>query len=196
VHGKKSLIDKMPGSVEDKFASLRAFMLYMFSHPGKKLSFMGNEFGQFKEWAHKEGLEFFMLKFDLHKKLQKFNKNLNYIYKSTPPLYQIEDSWDGFEWISADEKDNNVLAFKRKDRNGNSLLAIFNFSGKDFEKYRLGSDNEEYKLLISSDEKKFGGLGLVKRKAYKAAKKSAHGKEYSILIKLPRLSGAYFISKR
>ncbi|MBE7062123.1 MAG: 1,4-alpha-glucan branching protein GlgB, partial [Clostridiales bacterium] len=104
VHGKKSLLDKMSGDNFDKFCSIRAFMLYQFAHPGKKLNFMGNEFGQYKEWNYKEGLEFFMLEYDLHKKLHEFNKKLNKFYKNTPSLYEIEDSWDGFEWISADER--------------------------------------------------------------------------------------------
>ncbi len=193
VHGKKSLLDKMPGSIEDKFSSLRTFMLYMFSHPGKKLSFMGNEYGQFKEWDYKEGLEFFMLQYDLHKKLQIFNRKLNRVYKENTPLYQIEDSWQGFEWISADEKENNVLSYKRKDREGNEIVAVFNFSGKDFPVYRLGVGEGEYKLLISSDEVRYGGSGVVKRKIYKSAKKYAHGKDRSILIKLPKLSGSYYV---
>jgi 1,4-alpha-glucan branching enzyme len=195
VHGKKSLLDKMPGDVECKFSNLRAFMLYMFAHPGKKLSFMGNEFGQFKEWAYKEGLEFFMTKYELHKKLHKFNKDLNFIYKNNPPLFDIEDSWAGFDWISVDEKTNNVIAFERKDKNNNAILAIFNFSGNDFPYYRVGVNGGEYQLLISSDEKKYGGQGRTRRKNYKAVKVSAHGKDFSILINLPRFSGAYFIKK-
>lgn len=195
VHGKKSLLDKMPGEIEKKFSSLRAFVLYMFAHPGKKLNFMGNEFGQFKEWNYSEGLEFFMLNFDLHKKLQNFNKKVNEIYKNNPPFYQIEDSWEGFDWISVEEADNNVLAFKRVDKKGNQIVAVFNFSGCDFNSYRLGADKGEYKLLISSDELKFGGKGLMKKKTYKTAKKYAHGRENSILIKLPALTGAYFIKK-
>lgn len=196
VHGKKSLLDKMPGDIESKFANLRTFMLYMFAHPGKKLSFMGNEFGQFKEWDYKEGLEFFMLEYDLHKKLHKFNKALNFIYKENTPLYEIEDSWDGFNWISADEKENNVIAFTRIDKSGNEIVAIMNFSGCDFPKYRVGVDKGEYKVLISTDEKRYGGAGKVVKKTYKTAKKTAHGKENSILISLPKLTGVYFIKKR
>ncbi|MBR1967950.1 MAG: 1,4-alpha-glucan branching protein GlgB [Clostridia bacterium] len=195
VHGKKSLLDKMPGNIEEKFSNLRTFMLYMMAHPGKKLSFMGNEFGQFKEWAYKEGLEFFMLQYDLHNKLHKFNKKLNLLYKTIPALYEIDDSWDGFEWISADESENNIISFKRKDKKGNVLVAIFNFSGKDFPAYRLGVDKGEYRLLISSDEIKFGGFGNTRKKAYKTAKKYAHGRENSLLINLPKLSGAYYIKK-
>ncbi len=195
VHGKKSLLDKMPGNIEEKFSNLRTFMLYMMAHPGKKLSFMGNEFGQFKEWAYKEGLEFFMLQYDLHNKVHKFNRKLNLLYKTIPALYEIDDSWDGFEWISADESENNIISFKRKDKKGNVLVAIFNFSGKDFPAYRLGVDEGEYKLLISSDEIKFGGFGNTKKKTYITAKKYAHGRDNSMLINLPKLSGAYYIKK-
>ncbi len=193
VHGKKSLIDKVNGSIEDKFASIRTFMLYMMSHPGKKLSFMGNEFAQFREWDYKNGLEFFMLKFDLHKKIQAFNKQLNLIYKTNSPLYEIEDSWDGFEWISVDERQNNIISYNRIDKNGNKILAIFNFSGNDYLGYRVGCDKGEYKLLISSNEKKYGGNSVSRRKLYKTSRITAHNREYSIQIDLPKFSGAYFI---
>ena len=195
VHGKKSLLDKMFGNVPDKFASLRTFMLYMFAHPGKKLSFMGNEFGQFKEWAYKEGLEFFLTDYELHNKLRTFNKNLNFFYKSNAPLYEIEDSWDGFEWISADERDNNVFSFKRKDRNGNEIITILNFSGKDFPKYCLGVDDGVYKIVFSTDDKKYGGNGQIVHKTIKAVKKEAHGKPTSIALRLPKLTGLYLIRK-
>lgn len=192
VHGKRSLIDKMPGNVEDKFANLRAFNLYMFAHPGKKLNFMGNEFGQFKEWNYKEGLEFFMLKFPLHKKLLEFNRALNKIYSDTPALYQIDDGWQGFEWISADESINNVISFVRRDKNGNEIVAVINFSGNEYRKYRLGVAAGEYYLMINSDDKKFGGQGVLKRKDFKSVKRPAHGRENSIMITLPRFTGIYF----
>ena len=195
VHGKKSLLDKMHGKLEDKFSSLRAFWIYQYAHPGKKLSFMGNEYGQFKEWDYKDGLEFFMLDYPLHNKLKKFKRDINHVYKSFAPLYEIDDSWDGFEWVSVDEKNNNVIAFKRKDKNENVLIAIMNFSGCDFNHYRLGVEKGEYKAVLCSDDKKYGGNGLNKRKTFKAVKKSAHGKECSILIKLPRFTGIYFIKK-
>ena len=196
VHGKKSLLDKMNAhNIEDKFASLRAFWLYMYAHPGKKLSFMGNEYGQFREWDYQNGLEFFMLNFELHNKLYKYNRKLNHIYKEYSQFYQIDDSWEGFEWISVDERDNNLIAFKRKNLAGEQLLAIVNFSGNDYPKYRLGVDKGCYKALLCSDDKRFGGRGILKRKTIKSVKKTAHGKEHSILISLPRFSGIYFIKK-
>ncbi len=195
VHGKKSLLDKMPGSIEDKFSSLRAFSAYMYAHPGKKLTFMGNEYGQFKEWDYKEGLEFFMLNYDLHNKLHKYNKKLNQIYKSVPSLYEIEDSWDGFEWISVEERNNNIIAFKRKDKLGQQLVAIINFSGNDYYNYRLGVDKGEYKAILCTDDIVYGGRGLNTKRTYKSAAKTAHGKNNSINITLPKLSGIYFIKK-
>ncbi len=191
VHGKKSLLDKMPGDINTKFSNLRAFNGYMFSHPGKKLSFMGNEYGQFKEWNYKEGLEFFMKDFDLHNKLSVFNKDLNYIYKNTSALFEIEDSWEGFKWISADEKDNNVISYSRFDKKGNELVVIVNFSGYTFDKYRLGVNYGEYSLLLNTDDKKYGGENRIKKKIYKSVKKPSHGKENSIMIKLPSFTCLY-----
>ena len=192
VHGKKSLLDKMNGDIPNKFASHRAYMAYMFAHPGKKLSFMGNEYGQFKEWDYKEGLEFFMLKYELHNKLFRFNKTLNKLYKSTPALYQIEDSWDGFSWITADERENNIFSFKRYDKNGNVVVVVINMSGKDFPSYRLGVEKGEYSIILNTDAKKFGGRGLVTKKTYRTAKKYAHGMNDSINFKLPKLTAIYF----
>ena len=134
-----------------------------------------------------------MLDYELHRKLQGFNKTLNNIYKSIPALYEIDGSWDGFNWISVDEKDNNVIAFARKDKGGKELVAIFNFSGYDFEEYRLGVDKGKYKAILCTDDVKFGGRGRLKIKTISTVKKSAHGKENSIRIKLPRLSAIYFV---
>ncbi len=193
VHGKKSLLDKMPGAIEDKFAQTRTFNAYMMAHPGKKLNFMGNEYGQFKEWAYKEGLEFFMLKYPLHKKLYEFVVNLNNIYLNTRALHEIDYSWQGFAWISCDEKDNNVVSFKRFDNNGNEIIAIFNFSGNDYYNYRLGLDVGKYTLILNSDAKKFGGNGLTKGKNFNAVKRKAHGKKTSIKFNLAKFSALYFI---
>ena len=192
VHGKKSLLDKMPGEIHDKFANLRVFMAYMFTHPGKKLSFMGSEFGQFKEWDYKSGIEFFMLKFDLHKRLHEFNKELNRFYRENPPLYKIEDSWDGFKWISADEKDNNVISYVRKDGTGKELTVIINFSGSDFIKYRLGVDKGDYRLVFNTDERRYGGRALIGKKKYKTVKVKAHGRTDSIAFTLPKLTALIF----
>ncbi len=192
VHGKKSLLDKMPGCYEDKFANDRAFLGYMMAHPGKKLNFMGYEFGQFKEWAYKEGIEFFMTKYDKHNRLMTFVRNLNKVYKENAPLFEIEDSWDGFEWISADESQNSVISFIRRDKSGKEIVALINFSGIHFERYRLGLPEGEYKIILNSDAIKYGGNGCIKKSTYKTNKKlGAHGRKNSIQIKLPRFTCLY-----
>ena len=193
VHGKKSLIDKMPGDIYNKFSQIRAFNAYMFSHPGKKLNFMGNEYGQFREWDYKNGLEFFMLKFPMHKKLLNYNITLNNIYKNTPSLYEIEDSWEGFKWISPDERDNNVISYYRTDTNGNSIYVIINFSGNDYINYRLGLEKGTYKLILNSNAKKYGGSGQVKGKTFRTIRKSAHGNKNSIKFNLPKFTALFFI---
>ena len=191
VHGKGSLIGKMPGSYEEKFAGVRSFLGYMMSHPGKKLNFMGSEIGQFKEWAYKEGIEFFLKDYPLHKKLAAMVKDLNEFYKSTPALYEIEDSWDGFEWLAADDADRNFIAYKRKDRSGNEILALINFSGSDFYGYRLGVEKGKYAVVFNSDSTRYGGTGAVKKRTYVTDKSYSHGKEYSIEFNLPKLTCVY-----
>ncbi|MBQ4268024.1 MAG: 1,4-alpha-glucan branching protein GlgB, partial [Clostridia bacterium] len=193
VHGKGSLIGKMPGSYEEKFAGVRSFFGYMMSHPGKKLNFMGSEIGQFKEWAYKEGIEFFLTEYPLHKKLSLFVKDLNEVYKTTPALYEIEDSWDGFEWLAADDADRNFIAYKRKDRAGNELLALINFSGSDFYGYRLGVEKGKYAVVFNSDAVRYGGSGAVKKRIYFTDKSYSHGKEYSIEFDLPKLTCVYLM---
>ncbi len=137
-----------------------------------------------------------MLNYDLHKKLHDFNKKLNHVYEDTPALYEIEDSWQAFRWISVDEKDNNVLSFERLDSQGNLIAFIVNFSGNDYYKYRLGLDKGEYKIILNTDDKKYGGRGLLKRKTFNTVKKQAHGKDNSIMFDLPRFTGIYFVKSK
>ena len=191
VYGKRSLLDKMPGKYEDKFANLRAFMGYMMSHPGKKLLFMGSEFGQFKEWNYKEGLEFFLKEYALHKKLSDMNADLNSFYAHTPAFYEIEDSWDGFEWLAADDADRNVLAYMRRDKAGNTYLVLLNFSGETAQGYRLGVPKGKYKIVFNTDHPKYGGDGLITKRIFNSEKKVSHGKEYSIKVDIPKLSCLY-----
>ena len=133
-----------------------------------------------------------MLKFENHKKLWTFNKTLNDIYKNSSPLYKIEDSWDGFQWISADEKDNNVISFIRKDDCGKQIVVIINFSGNLYRKYRLGVEKGEYRLILNTDEKKYGGNGTLKGKTFRTVKRKAHGRNDSISFDLPKFTGLYF----
>ncbi len=191
VHGKASLLDKMPGTYEEKFAGARAFMGYMMSHPGKKLNFMGSEFGQFKEWNYKEGIEFFLKQYPLHEKLSVMTKELNELYKKTPAFYQIEDSWDGFEWLAADDNTRNFLAYQRKDKDGNAIVVMLNFSGADYQNYRLGLPKGKYQLIFNSDSLRFGGSGKMKKYIFTTTKTFSHGKEYSICFDLPKLTCVY-----
>ena len=191
VHGKASLISKMPGAYEDKFAGVRSFMGYMMSHPGKKLNFMGTEFGQFKEWDYKEGIEFFLKKYPMHEKLSRAIKDLNFFYLNTPAFYEIEDSWDGFEWLAPNDADRNFIAYIRKDREGNQIVVIVNFSGITLTNYTLGIAKGKYKLIFNTDSVKYGGSGSLKKRIYTTAKTPSHGKEYSIRIDIPKLTCVY-----
>jgi len=191
VHGKASLIGKMPGDYYEKFAGVRSFLGYMMSHPGKKLNFMGSEIGQFKEWNYKEGIEFFLKDYPLHAKLSLMVKELNELYKTTAPLYEIEDSWDGFEWLAPNDTDGNFLAYQRKDKAGNTVVVLLNFSGADFYGYRIGLPQGKYRVIFNSDAMRYGGSGAVKKYIYYTAKTYSHGKEYSIQFDIPKLTCVY-----
>lgn len=191
VHGKRSLIGKMPGDYYEKFAGVRAFLGYMMSHPGKKLHFMGSEFGQFKEWNYKEGVEFFLKEYPLHRKLSLAVRELNVLYKNTPALYEIEDSWNGFEWLAADDNDRNFIAYQRKDNAGETVVVMINFSGSDYYGYRLGLPKGKYKMLYNSDSLRYGGSGAIKKYIYNTTKSFSHGKEYSITFDIPKLTCIY-----
>ena len=191
VHGKGSLIGKMPGDYAEKFAGVRSFLGYMMSHPGKKLNFMGTEIGQFKEWNYKEGIEFFLEQYPMHAKLKKAVQDLNFLYKNTPAFYEIEDSWEGFEWLAADDADRNFLAYQRKDRAGNTIVVMLNFSGADYYGYRLGVPQGRYSVIFNSDAVRYGGNGAVKKRVYQTTKSYSHGKEDSIEFNLPKLTCVY-----
>ena len=191
VHGKASLIGKMPGDYYEKFAGVRSFLGYMTSHPGKKLNFMGSEIGQFKEWDYKEGIEYFLKDYPLHAKLSLMVKELNALYKTTPALYEIENSWDGFEWLAPDDKDSNFLAYERKDSQGNIIVVLLNFSGTDYHNYRLGIQQGRYRVIFNSDSVRYGGSGQVKKYIYTTTKSHSHGKEYSISFDIPKMTCVY-----
>ncbi|MBQ7770276.1 MAG: 1,4-alpha-glucan branching protein GlgB [Clostridia bacterium] len=191
VHGKASLIGKMPGEYEEKFAGMRVFLGYMMSHPGKKLNFMGSEIGQFKEWAYKEGIEFFLTQYPLHKKLQTMVKDLNNLYKNTSALYEIEDSWAGFEWLAADDSDRNFVAYQRKNSAGETVVVLLNFSGEDYIDYRLGLPKGKYEVIFNSDKICYGGSGRIRKRIYQTKKWHSHGKEDSIAFDLPKLTCVY-----
>ena len=195
VHGKCSLINKMPGEYEEKFAGVRAFLGYMTAHPGKKLNFMGYEFGQFKEWDYHEGLEFFLRDtYELHGKLSVFVKELNHFYKSTPAFYEVEDSWQGFEWLAPDDADRNIVSFIRRDASGREIIALTSFSGADADDYLLGvNEKGKYKIIFCTDDKKYGGSGKLTKKTISTVAQPSHGKQYSLPIAVPKLTSLYLV---
>ena len=159
VYGKKSLLNKMHGEYNQKFDLMRTFLMYMFAHPGKKLSFMGNEFAQFDEWNNDKGIDFLLLDFEKHNKMHTFTKELNHFYKNNSEFYEIDYSWEGFRWLSPDDNLNNVVAFERKNKKGETIVCIANFSPVRHEHYRVGVDAGRYEELLSSNSSKFGGNG-------------------------------------
>lgn len=191
VHIKGSIANKMPGSYADKFAGERALLGFMYAHPGKKLNFMGYEIAQFKEWDYTDGIEFFLTKFEMHKKMQKFVKALNEFYRSNKPLYEIDDSWEGFEWLVVDDRESNVVAFNRYSKTGECITAIFNLSGIDLPSYRIGNDEGKYKVAFNSDRIAFGGEGKLKKRVFKTVNQSGQRKENSFTIDIPKLTCIY-----
>ncbi len=163
VHGKKSLIDKMFGSYEEKFSMMRAFFVYMMTMPGKKLSFMGNEYAQFREWDYQNQLEWFMLDFPMHSKMQKFVRVLNNLYLSSPQLWEIDDSWDGFKWLEADRAEDNAVIYERIDALGKSYTVIVHFSPVQRKSYEFPVDRPgKYRVVLNSDLEEFGGSSFLK----------------------------------
>ncbi|MGM9922819.1 MAG: 1,4-alpha-glucan branching protein GlgB [Bacillus sp. (in: firmicutes)] len=193
VHGKRSLLDKMPGEYEDKFAGVRSFILYMLCHPGKKLLFMGSEIGQFVEWDCSKEIEWFLLKYDYHKKLQTFFKEANHFYLEHKPLWELDCSRDGFAWICHNDHSRNVLAFRRIDKENNELLILVNFSQSMWEDYYVGVPSEgTYKEIFNTDLKRFGGSGQRNRKLLKSIEGTMHDYEQYISVSLPPLTAIVF----
>jgi len=192
VHGKCSMINKMPGEYDDKFANLRVLYGYMMAHPGKKLSFMGNEFAQFIEWNPEKELDWLLLDYDNHKQMKKYVRSLNRFYIEHSALWQNDVDWEGFKWISHDDKDNGIIAFRRIDKAGNEIIAVCNFCPVRRTKYRLGSpDGKSWKCVFSSDRPSFGGKGtrLVNPKVKDVP---MHGYDKSVEISVSAMSVQYY----
>ena len=197
VHGKKSLIDKMPGPYDEKFAGVRAFVGYMMAHPGKKLMFMGQEFGQFIEWNYEQELDWLLLDYPKHRALQTYFRDINLLYKKTRPLWEVDYSWEGFSWISSDDKDNSVIAFRRIDESGKEIIAVCNFTNVERLDYRIGVPKKgNYKVFFNSDDVAYGGEGRGNKDKIKAETINMHGFEQSISLDLPPLSTIYLKKTR
>ena len=194
VHLKCSMIEKMPGSYEDKFKNLMAGYAFMTGHPGKKLLFMGQDFGQHREWSEKRELDWFLLDKEPNRHLQAFVKELLHLYKNNKCLYEYDCYPEGFEWINADDGDRSIFSFVRHSESGKSnMLFIINFTPVERPDYRVGTTcRRKHTLVLSSDDKKFGGTGKRRPKEYKPAKKECDGRKYSFRYKLPAYGVAAF----
>ena len=189
VHGKKSLLNKMPGDYEAKFAGLRVFLGYMMTHPGKKLTFMGAEFGQFREWDTETALDWLLLEYPMHQNLKNFAKELNAFYLNTPALWEIDYSWDGFKWINDSDSEQNIITFIRSDKKGEQIIILINFSPVLRENYRIGvPEKGSYIEIFNSDLEKYGGWGNANKKSIKAEAVSLHNFAQSIAMTVPPLS--------
>ena len=191
VHGKGSLINKMPGEYQDKFANLRTFYGYMMAHPGKKLLFMGQEFAQFSEWNEAKGLDWMLLEYDSHRQMEAYVRDLNHFYTEHPELWEVDYSWEGFQWIVPDDNQQSVIAFLRRDAKGKMIMVVCNFNPIQRVDYQMGVPNPgTYKELLNSDDVKYGGGG-VHNPAKRTRKKPMHGFDQSIQLTLPPLSTVY-----
>lgn len=188
VHGKCSLINKMPGDYEQKFAGLRAFYGYMMTHPGKKLLFMGQEFAQFIEWNENQQLDWMLLGYDRHAQMQEYVRRLNHLYQETPALWEEDFSWEGFQWIVPDDSSQNVVVFLRRDKKGGEVIAVCNFAPVLRPDYKFGVPRAgQYAELINSDAEEFGGTGQHNAPV-RAKKQPMHGFDYSISLRVPPMS--------
>lgn len=193
VHGKRSLIDKMFGDYEQKFKSYRALLGYFMAVPGKKLLFMGGEFGQFIEWRYDEQLEWQLLDIDKHKALHEYVKELNGFYVNHKAFWEYEDSWDGYSWIESSDRDNSVVVFMRKGKREKIIVAA-NFTPVKRKKYKIGVPSDgSYEIVLSSEWKKFGGDKQKRKRVYKAKKIPAGEMPYSIETDLDGLSAIYIM---
>ena len=189
VHGKGSLLNKMPGDYEQKFAGWRNYLMNMYAHPGKKLLMMGSELAMFKEWDFAGELDWGLLAYPAHAGAQAFVAQLNEIYKKYPALYEIDDDWKGFEWLVPDDRNNNVIVYERRDGNGQRLLAVFNFSPVCIDDYTFGCEEGAFTEILHSDVNGYSAGGAK----YRTQKKESHGKPTSLTMHIPPMCGIYML---
>ena len=196
VHLKKSMWEKMPGDEEDKFRNLKSAYSFMMGHPGKKLLFMGQDFGQLREWSEERELDWYLMEEPRHRQLNEYFRELLHIYRKYPAMYEQDSDWNGFEWINANDADRSIYSFVRKSKNGkNSLLFVCNMTPVARDDYRVGVPKKgTYHLLLNSNEVRFGGTEADKSRpaSYKAVKSECDGKAYSISYPLPPFGVAVF----
>ena len=194
VHMKGSLRGKMPGDERQQLSGVRAFTAYMLAHPGKKLTFMGAELGQWHEWDFASQLDWYLLENEENRQLHRFFKDINAFYLSQSPLWDIDFSWEGFEWLVADDNHNNVVVFLRRDREGRALIAAVNFSPVGQGEYRFGVPSKKhYREVFTTDRAEYGGTGEWRNeKTIEVLPIPSHGREQSLCVKLPPLGAAFF----
>lgn len=194
VHLKCSMLNKMPGIEEEKFSNLKAGYAFMMGHPGKKLMFMGQEFGQLREWSEERELDWFLLAEEPHAQMQAYVKDLLHMYKSYPALYEADRDSRSFEWINADDAFRSIFSFVRKSKSGKkNLLFVCNFTPVAREDYRVGVPvKKQYNLIFNSDDKKYGGTGAKKSRVYKATAKTCDNRKFSFAYSLPAYGVAVF----
>ena len=196
VYGKCSMLNKMPGSYDEKFANLRTFYGFMAAHPGKKLSFMGNEFAQFDEWKYASGLDWQLLGYERHQQMLDFVRTLNHFYLDHPAFWQNDTDWTGFQWLQADDRDNSVVAFRRVDRQGRDIVVVCNFCPVLREGYQMGVPKPYwYEPVLTSSDPKFGGDGVMPTVA-KGVKGDWGQFHYTAEFTIPPLSVTYYLPRR
>jgi len=189
VHGKGSLLGRMPGDEWQRFANLRAYFAFMYAHPGKKLLFMGSELAQYSEWNHDRSLDWHLLEYPLHKGAQSLVRKMNQRYRERPALFEVDFEPAGFEWIDCDDRDRSILAWLRFARNGRFLVCVCNFTPVVREAYRLGVPAKgKYRFVLNTDSSEFGGSGLQQGNVIEAEEVPAHGRDLSIVLTLPPLA--------
>ncbi len=193
VYGKASLLQKMPGDYNMKFAGLRAFRCFVMAHPGKKLTFMGEEIGEFDEWNYQKQLDWNLLEYPMHSKLKDFESKLNKFYLDHPEFWEVDTSWEGFQWIALDDYQQSVICFRRIDKVGNEIIVVCNFCPVRRENYRIGVPvHGRYTQIFSSDAAEFGGSGEDNGTVSSSDEEPCNNLEQSILINLPALSVQYY----
>ena len=191
VHGKRSLIEKMPGEYEQKFAGLRCFFGYWMAHPGKKLLFMGGEFAQFIEWNENDSLDWHLVEqYEKHKQMQKYSRALNKFYRENKSLWQVDFDWNGFQWIDCNDNDNSIVSFIRKAEDSDDyLIVICNFTPNTREGYRIGvPEKGSYVEIFNSDEEEFGGSGVKNFGGLMTEEIPYHNRNHSITLTIPPLA--------
>ena len=197
VHGKKSLLNKMPGDYWQQFAQLRLLFAYQFAHPGKKLMFMGDEFGQYIEWRDDQSLDWLLLEYPKHAEVQRMVRDLNRFYTTTGPMYRADDGWNGFLWLKPDDNLHSALAWMRMDERGHAVLCAFNFTPVPQEDYAIGvPEGGSFRESFSTDASRYGGTGEYRNDLIRTEEDPMDGFDHRIHIKLPPYGGVYFTFRK